>query len=130
MKLNFLLSLLLLATACNPFKDEYYVRTTSQCDIIHYQLPDTIALPDSAQISAVAQAGSACWSNLGFLLSKTTDFEYYLQAFGVYESYGSCPEVIITADSVIKWKPTQTGLYKFHVFKTPYEVETDTIIVK
>lgn len=130
MKQYILFLFLVLAVSCKPFKDEYYVRMTSQCDIIHVQLPDTISVSDTARISAVAQANSSCWSNLGFELIKSDDFDYYLQAYGIYESYGSCQDAVVTGDTTIKWKPGQAGLYKLHIFKTPVETITDTIIVR
>jgi hypothetical protein len=111
-------------------KNEYYLRMTGNVEIISHHIPDTVNMNDVVQISAVGQAYDACWSDINFLLTKTNDYEYTLQAFGTYESYGVCPEALVSGDTVITITAAHTGLYKFHVYKGPNDIETDTLIVK
>jgi hypothetical protein len=110
-------------------EDTYYLRTTGRVEIIQVDIPDTTINLEFAEIIAKAKATNACWSNLTFNLTKKSDFEYFLEAFGIFESYGSCPDVMVYSDSTIPFKPTQTGLYKFYITKTQNEIETDTMIV-
>jgi hypothetical protein len=121
----------LLSVSCLKMnKNEYYIRMTSAVEIGIAQVPDTVDNNAAALITARAQAYDACWSNLTFLLTKNSDFEYSLQAFGLYESYGNCPQAIIYGDTTITFQPTQIGLYKFHIYKGPNNIETDTMIVR
>ena len=110
-------------------KNDYYIRTTGNVEIIHSFIPDSADINDVVQISATAEAYDACWSGLNFLLSKSSEFEYVLQAFGNYESYGECPALIVRADTVIAFPAVRAGLYKFHIYKGPDDTETDTLIV-
>ena len=121
---------LLIAACSNLNKNEYYVRMTSAVEISHIEVPDTVDNNVAALIKAKAQAYDACWSNLTFLLTKNSDFEYSLQAFGLYESYGSCPQTTVYGDTTITFQPPQLGLYKFYIYKGPNDVEVDTMIVR
>jgi hypothetical protein len=111
-------------------KNEYYIRVTGEVEIIHTMIPDTVNNMTDTQIVANSKAPNGCWSDLTFMLSKEGEFEYSLKAFGIYESFGTCPDGIIYGDSVITIKPTQTGLYRFHIYKGPTDVEIDTMIVR
>jgi hypothetical protein len=111
-------------------KNDYYISTTGNVEIVNYHIPDTANNNEVIQISAVAQAYNQCWSNINFQLTKTNDYEYILQALGTYVSYGSCADGLVTGDTVIPFTVTHTGLYKFQVYKGPYDIETDTLIVK
>jgi hypothetical protein len=114
----------------NMNKSDYYVRMTSAVEIIHTEVPDTVDNNTVALIMARAQAYDACWSNLTFLLTKNSDFEYSLQAFGLYESFGDCPQITVYGDTTLNFKPTQSGLYKFKIYKGPGDIEVDTMIVR
>jgi hypothetical protein len=111
-------------------QNDYYIRTTGNVQIVNAFIPDTVNNMEIAEISATAEAYDACWSNLNFLLTKSSEFEYTLQAFGIYESYGDCPSLIVRADTTIALQVVHTGLYKFHIYKGPNDTETDTLIVK
>ena len=111
-------------------KNEYYVRMTGRVEIVHTEIPDTVDNLSVAEIRASARATDACWSNLNFILVKESDFEYSLQAFGIYESYGNCPSATIGYDTVITLQPTLSGLYQFYIYKGPGDVEIDTMIVR
>jgi hypothetical protein len=123
--------LALLSFACmNLNKSDYYVRMTSEVEISHAMIPDTVDNNAPAIITAQAQAHDACWSNLTFLLTKISDFEYALQAFGIYESYGDCSQVMVYGDTTLTFQPTKIGLYKFNIYKGPDDIEVDTMIVR
>lgn len=111
------------------FKNDYYVRMTDLVEISHVDIPDTIDNMAFAQKKANAQAPDDCWSNLSFSLTKNFDFEYSLQPFGLYESFDTCPAVLVCWDTTIALQLTQSGLYKFYVLKSPNDVEIDTMIV-
>ena len=121
----------LIAISCLKMgQNDYYVRLTGNVEIVSSFIPDTVNNLDTVHISAVAEAYDACWSDLNFLLTNTSGTEYTLQAFGTYESYGDCPEMLIRADTTIALQVTHAGLYRFHIYKGPSEVLIDTLIVK
>jgi hypothetical protein len=124
------LVVVIVAVSCLSNGNEYYVRYTGPVEISHAVIPDTVANMSYIHIEAIAQAYNGCWSNLNFLLNKTSTFEYTLQAFGVYESNGSCTDIMVYGDTSIVFQPTTTGLYKFYVTKSDTETEIDTMIVK
>ena len=121
--------LLCLATSCLK-ENSNYVKLTGPVNISQALIPDTSVNMENIQISARAMETNACWKNLRFVLSKVDDFEYELEAYGTYESYGNCPEMMVYNDTLIDFKPTKTGTYIFHVTKTPYKIENDTLIVR
>jgi len=126
----FLLIVLMSVSCMKLSKNEYYIRVTGEVEIVHAMIPDTVDNLTDNQISANSKAPNGCWSNLTFQLTEVNDFEYSLKAFGIYESFGTCAEGIVYGDSVIAFKPTKTGLYKFNVYKGPTEIEIDTMIVR
>lgn len=116
--------------SCLKSSNEYYVRFTGPVEIIHVVIPDTVDVNSYNQLLVNAQANNGCWSNLNFLLNKTGNFEYTIQAFGMYESSGSCSDVKVNADTSLIFQPTASGLYKFYVTKSENVTETDTMIVR
>jgi len=131
MKLFIYIIIAVVSVSCfKTGKNEYYVILTGPVEISHAEIPDTVDNMGLAQIKANAQAYDECWSNLNFTLTKANDFEYSLQAFGLYESYGICPEMMIYGDTTIAFQPTKTGLYKFNIYKSPNDIEIDTMIVR
>jgi hypothetical protein len=120
----------LLAVSClKPGKNSYYIRTTGRVEIIHADIPDTSTVNQNVDLKARAEASNACWSNLSFVLTKKKDFEYNLEAFGIYESTGSCEDLMVYGDTTIVFKPTVTGQYIFKVTKSETETQTDTLNV-
>ena len=110
-------------------ENSYYVRTSGRVEIIQSDVPDTAINMQFTEIKARAKETNGCWSNLNFVLTKNSDFEYSLEAFGTFESYGACPDVMVYGDTIIAFKPTQTGLYKFNILKSQNVTVTDTMIV-
>ena len=125
----FLTALLFLSSCLEPGNNSYYIRTTGKVPIIQTDIPDSVIVNQFSELKARAEEENACWSNLNFVLTKRSDFEYSLEAFGVFESDGNCPTLKVTADTAIAFKPVKAGLYRFHVSKNPEETEIDTMIV-
>jgi hypothetical protein len=125
------LTILLLAVSCFNMKNSgYYVKFTGQVEITNVHIADTVSNMSQTQILANAMAENGCWKNLKFILTKESDFEYDIAAYGIFESYGSCPEFKVYGDTSITFQPTMPGLYKFYVAKRENETEIDTMIVK
>jgi hypothetical protein len=126
--LFFLISIL--AVSCfNMKENSYYLQTTGHVTITQVVVPDTTINMESTVIRARAEESNGCWSNLHFILTKNSDFEYSLEAYGLFVSYGSCPDVVVFKDSIIPFKPEKTGLYRFTIFVAPDQTKIDTMIV-
>jgi len=118
------------AISCiNPGENKYYVKSSAQVEIKQTDIPQTVTVNQVANIRARSEQTNGCWSNLNFVLTKTGDLEYLLEAFGVYESYGTCPDVMVYGDTTIAFTPTQTGKYIFHISKSATETLADTMTV-
>lgn len=130
MKIILFIIIAFFAVSClKSGENSYYVRTSGRVEIIQSDVPDTAINMQFAEIKALAKETNGCWSNLNFVLTKNSDFEYSLEAFGTFESYGTCPDVMVYGDTTIAFKPTQTGLYKFFILKSQDVTVTDTMIV-
>jgi uncharacterized protein YxeA len=120
-----------LAVSClNMGSDKYYVNFTGPVEIAHATIPDSATVMSVSHILVTAKASDGCWSNLKFTLTKERSFEYSVEAFGTYESTGTCPPGMVTADTSIVFQPAETGLYKFYIIKGQYDTEIDTMIVR
>ena len=120
----------LLAVSClKTGENTYYIRTTGRVEIIQVDIPETSTVNQNVNLKARAEESNACWSNLNFLLTKKKDFEYTLEAFGIYESTGTCEELKVYGDTTIVFKPTVPGQYIFKVTMSETEVEADTLNV-
>jgi hypothetical protein len=130
MKIIGYFAIALVSISCLKMGDNsYYVRTTSQIDIKQTDIPATGTVDQVAQIKARAEMPNGCWSKLNFKLTKTADLSYSLEAFGIFESYGSCPDVMVYGDTTIAFKPAVAGKYVFHVYKSATETLSDTMTV-
>jgi len=128
-----------LITSCLG-ENESYIRTTDVVPITKVSIPDSSGISDTIQIAATAQADNGCWSNLRFSLDSVpsqnneTDTvatkSYSLQAIGRYESQGSCPQVTVTADTILEVITEQEGNYVFYTTKNSYTYQVDTVFVK
>ena len=121
--------LIALITSCLR-DDEFYVKRTDLIHITEYSIPDSATVADTVQITATAQENNGCWRDLDFSFQQVGDSVYALSAYGTYESYGTCPQVIVSIDTVINFTPTQRGTYIFHVARDSYIAEVDTMFVK
>ena len=115
--------------SCTEAGDRY-VKRFDMVDINKTLIPDTTINLDYLQIRAKAQADNGCWSKLYFELKKTKDFEYSLKAYGTYESFGVCPDKVVSQDTLIDFQPTQKGTYLFYISRVPNKAEIDTMIVE
>jgi len=120
----------LLAVSClKTGKDTYYIRTTGRVEISQVDIPKTSTVNQNVNLKARAEESSSCWSNLNFVLTKKKDFEYTMEAFGIFESTGSCQDIKVYGDTTIVFKPTVTGQYVFKVTMSETETESDTLNV-
>ncbi len=122
--------LALVAVSCLKMNDNgSYILTSGRVEITQTDIPQTATVNQVTQIRARAEESNDCWSNLNFTLTQNNSFDYTLEAFGVFESYGSCAEIKVIGDTTIAFKPTQTGTYKFHITKSETETVIDSMIV-
>jgi len=129
MKIRLFAILVCVTASCTDVADRY-VKRFEMVEITKTLIPDTTINLDYMQIKAKAQADNGCWRNLYFELKKTKEFEYTLKAYGTYESFGICPEVVVIKDTTFYFQPTQKGTYLFHISRIPNEVDIDTMIVE
>lgn len=129
MKIILLVLLVGVSISCTDVTDRY-VKKMEMVGIPEILIPDETVQLNDIQIIAKAQANNGCWSNLYFEWKKTKEFEYSLKAYGTYESFGMCPEMLVTKDTVIDFKPTETGTYRFHISRKPHEVDVHTLVVE
>ena len=130
MKIIGYFAIALVAISCLKVgENSYYVKSSAQIEIKQTDIPETATVNQVAEIKARAEQTNGCWSNLNFKLTKTGDLTYSLEAFGIYESYGSCPDMMVYGDTIIAFTPTQTGKYIFHISKSAAETLSDTMTV-
>lgn len=110
-------------------ENKYYIKTTGRAEITQVDIPETASNNQPTPIMVRAEGSNGCWRDLNFKLTKNSDFDYLLEAFGTYESTGTCPDVKVYGDTTISFKPTKAGLYIFHVLKSQDETEVDSMIV-
>ncbi|MFO8236410.1 MAG: hypothetical protein R6U04_13515 [Bacteroidales bacterium] len=123
------LLLIFLLSSC--FGDDgYYVKRTDYVSITEVSIPDSALVSDTVQIEATAQENNGCWRDLTFSFDSIADTTYMLSAYGIFESEGICPEVIVTADTTIEFIPTKEGLYQFQIARNSYSSTIDTMIVE
>ncbi|MGE5393787.1 MAG: hypothetical protein ACM3P1_03530 [Candidatus Saccharibacteria bacterium] len=128
MKAVLVLLIVCLMVSCEDPGDKY-VKRFDRVDISKTAIPDTAINQEYLQIRAKAQADNGCWSHLYFELKKTKDFEYTLKAYGTYESFGICPDKVVTKDTVMNFLPKQTGIYRFLISGEDGKTEKDSIVV-
>ena len=130
MKTFLYIGIALLAASClKPGENTYYIMTSGRVPIIQADIPETATTNELTEIKARAEETNGCWSNLNFKLTRNSDFDYSLEAFGVFESYGSCEDVKVYGDTTIAFKPEKTGTYIFHITKNENETVSDSMIV-
>ena len=125
-----LVILALIGVSCFKLgESEYYVKMTGRVEIKNVHIPSQLNESDTARITARAQANDGCWSNLRFQLDSTSANEYILQAYGTYESWGSCPSVMVYGDTTILLKMKTAGTFIFYTYMTPEITQKDTLVV-
>jgi hypothetical protein len=125
-----LFSILFILASCAA-KDENYYMKTDVIEINKYSIPDSSGIFDTIQIEAEAEEPNACWKNLNFVLSKDSDFNFHLKAFGTFETNGGlCPAEIVSKHTIIRFQPRLKGQYLFHIIINPQTMIVYTMIVK
>lgn len=120
----------LLALSClKQGQNSYYIKTTAQIGITHAVIPDSGIVNHDVDLRAGTEQSNSCWSNLSFVLTKISDYEYSLDAFGVYESTGTCEDIKVYGDTTIAFKPDKAGIFVFKISKSETEVQSDTMYV-
>lgn len=122
--------LLIILTGSCFNEDDYYVKTTEIVPITEVSIPDSSAMNDTIQIMATAEANNGCWGDLHFRLDSVDSQDYVLQAIGTFESRGTCPTRIVTADTTIELIATLKGKYYFHIALDSYTLQTDSVVVE
>jgi hypothetical protein len=122
------LILIFISISCS--KNENSDRNIGMVGISEVIIPDTVTSLENIQVYAKAEATNGCWNNLYLDLSKVNEFEYYIKAFGTFESSGACPEVMVYKDSVIDIQPMQKGIYIFKISQSPNLIVIDTLVIE
>ena len=124
--------LLCLMISCLDEKDDYvyYIKKIGAVQIDEALIPDTAKNLEFVQIKSRASANNGCWKDLNFELKAINTYEYTLKAYGTYESYGVCPDIMVYRDTIIQFKPIQKGSYLFYITRKPSEIDIDTMLVE
>jgi hypothetical protein len=93
-------------------------------------IPPVAEVSKSVGISVHAWAENGCWKNIHFRLTTKNSNEHEIKAFGHYESYGACPDVLVGKDSLIQFTPEIKGKHFFYTTISPGNLKIDTMLVK
>jgi hypothetical protein len=121
--------LLCLTMACSKV-NESYIRLTGMVNISETVIPDSANVFENIPIKVKASETNGCWRNLNVVLHQINTFDYELKAYGIFESHGACPEVMVYKDTLINFRPDQKGTYLFYTIQKPYQIHMDTLIVR
>jgi hypothetical protein len=96
-----------------------------------WTVPEIAPVNVPLNIYASTTVYNSCWSNTSFIFKEDSesDNEYFLYAIANFESFGQCPELVVTADTVITMTPETSGNYVITVWTTASTYERDTIVV-
>lgn len=92
-------------------------------------VPETGVVNQPVNIYVIAAAYNGCWSNIHFYLTQKDDRLYEIWAAADFESAEQCPEVIISADTVLTFTPSRTGDHVISFRMTPEISEKDTVVI-
>lgn len=123
-----LISLIILAS-CN-LEPPYSSYSNVPVHITSLTVPESGIVNQPVTFLAVAAAPDGCWMDLKLILTKKEDFKYDLYAVGSYESYGVCPQVEVSRDSILTFTPTVAGEYVITTLvDPPITIRRDTVTV-
>ena len=125
----FFITIILVFSSCLK-EDNYHYKVTDFVYITEVNIPDSCMVYDTLKISAIATETNGCWRDLHFDFSEKSDTSYSLAAYGIFESYGSCPDEIVSIDTLIKIIPTIPTKHIFYVARDAYTLQTDTVTVR
>ena len=92
-------------------------------------IPGTAPVNVPLNIYAYTSVPDGCWSDIRFIFGETGERNYELFALANYESHGVCPEVLVTADTVLTFTPVHPGNYVITIWKNSATYDLDTIRV-
>lgn len=130
MRLNRLLPLLIavMLTSCNM--DPSHAKYSDVIIPVSERLvPATAVVNQPFTIYAMATLDNGCWSNIRFFFDETDEREFELIALADFETYGSCPEMMIAGDTLITITPKRTGNHILTVWMDNQINVKDTIVV-
>ena len=92
-------------------------------------VPETATVNQNVNIYVSASEDNGCWSGIHFVMSQKDDREYEVWALADFESTGVCPEMIVSADSVLTFMPERPGNHIITFWMTSLQNEKDTVVV-
>lgn len=123
-----LLAIMILMGSCNN-EPGHVAYANVLVSVSERVIPPTGLVNTPLSITAVSVAPNGCWYNINFIFRKVGEYKYELSAYADYESYGECPDVLVTADTVITFTPVTAGDYAVFTWVTESSFEIDTIRV-
>jgi len=97
---------------------------------------DTRTVPEAGYVDvplsiyAHASLPNGCWSNIRFFFQEKEEFIYELFSLADFNSTGACPEILVTADTLLFLEPKAAGDYVIVTWMSPTSNELDTIKVE
>jgi hypothetical protein len=130
MRLTKFLALLVIVmlTSCK-LDPPHSVYTDVLIPVTERLVPRTAVVNQPFTIYAMATMDNGCWSNIRFVFDETDDRQYELIGLADFETYGSCPDVLVGGDTTITVTPTRTGNHVLTVWMDHNTSEKDTILV-
>lgn len=92
-------------------------------------VPENGVVNTPLNISVRASAENGCWSNIHFRLEEKDERRYEIVALADFESYGECPDIVVSGDTLLTLTPTEPRNYFIKVWMSTTKYELDTIVV-
>lgn len=124
--LPILIFLLLQACKLDPPHSSY---SNVMIPIDERMVPKNAVVNTPLNISVRATAENGCWSNIHFRLVENDERRYEIFALADFESYGDCPAIAVSGDTILKLTPSEPRNYFIKVWMSPTKYELDTIVV-
>jgi len=115
-------------TSCNLDPGQtFYTNVVIPIDMRN--VPEAGVINQPVDIYVSASADNGCWSGIRFEIDQQDDKVYEIWAAADFESTGFCPDVIVRADSTLKFTPTTTGDHIIIFWMSPTVSERDTVVI-
>lgn len=124
--LPILILILLQACKLDPPHSSY---SNVMIPIDERMVPKNAVVNTPLNISVRATAENGCWSNIHFRLVENDERRYEIFALADFESYGDCPAIAVSGDTILKLTPSEPRNYFIKVWMSPTKYELDTIVV-
>jgi hypothetical protein len=92
-------------------------------------LPTYVRVGETAEILVKANAPNGCYSKLLVKMSASVNRKILIRSTAVYQSSGTCPEVVIEHDTTLYFTPVLEGEYYFQFNESPLPIYLDTLKV-